>query len=67
MTIELTLRNMSCGHCVKTVTETVKQIDPAADPNEAAPHSLRRWARELLAPQMPLSAAAPARAAASLN
>lgn len=43
------------------------QIDPAADPNEAAPHSLRRWARELLAPQMPLSAAAPARAAASLN
>ena len=31
MTIELTLRNMSCGHCVKTVTETVKQIDPAAD------------------------------------
>ena len=28
--IELTLPTMTCGHCVKTVTRTVQQIDPAA-------------------------------------
>lgn len=28
--IELTLPDMTCGHCVKTVTRTVQQIDAAA-------------------------------------
>jgi copper chaperone len=28
--IELTLPTMTCGHCVKTVTRTVQQLDPAA-------------------------------------
>jgi len=30
MTIELTLPDMTCGHCAKTVTSTVQQVDPAA-------------------------------------
>lgn len=28
--IELTLPDMTCGHCVKTVTQTVQQLDPSA-------------------------------------
>ena len=28
--IELTVPSMSCGHCVKTVTETVQRVDAAA-------------------------------------
>ena len=28
--IELTLPTMTCGHCVRTVTETVKQVDNQA-------------------------------------
>jgi copper chaperone len=28
--IELTIPTMTCGHCVKTVTRTVQQVDPAA-------------------------------------
>lgn len=28
--IELTLPTMTCGHCVRTVTETVRRVDPAA-------------------------------------
>ncbi|CAN5171205.1 heavy-metal-associated domain-containing protein [soil metagenome] len=28
--IELTLPTMTCGHCVKTVTETVQRLDPSA-------------------------------------
>jgi copper chaperone len=28
--IDFTLPTMSCGHCVKTVTRTVQQIDPKA-------------------------------------
>jgi len=28
--IELTLPTMTCGHCVRTVTQTVKGIDAAA-------------------------------------
>jgi copper chaperone len=28
--IELTLPTMTCGHCVKTVTETVHRIDAQA-------------------------------------
>jgi len=30
MTIELTLPDMTCGHCVKVVTETAQRLDPAA-------------------------------------
>lgn len=28
--IELTLPTMTCGHCVRTVTETVQRVDPQA-------------------------------------
>lgn len=28
--IELTLKDMTCGHCVRTVTRTVQQVDPQA-------------------------------------
>ncbi|MDH4392857.1 MAG: heavy-metal-associated domain-containing protein [Aquabacterium sp.] len=28
--IELTLPTMTCGHCVRTVTETVHQVDTQA-------------------------------------
>jgi len=28
--IELTLPDMTCNHCVRTVTETVRKLDPAA-------------------------------------
>ena len=28
--IELTLPTMTCGHCVRTVTETVQKVDPQA-------------------------------------
>jgi copper chaperone len=28
--IELTLPSMTCGHCVKTVTEIVKRVDAGA-------------------------------------
>lgn len=31
--IELTLPTMTCGHCVRTVTETVHKLDPAAQLN----------------------------------
>jgi copper chaperone len=30
MSIELTLPDMTCGHCVKTVTATAQRLDPAA-------------------------------------
>lgn len=30
MTIELTLPDMTCGHCAKVVTATVQQVDPSA-------------------------------------
>lgn len=40
--IELTLPDMTCGHCVKTVTETVKRIDPQATPQIDLPtHRVR--------------------------
>jgi len=29
--IEFEVKNMSCGHCVGSVTKAVKQIDPAAE------------------------------------
>lgn len=28
--MELTLPDMTCGHCVKTVTQTVQKLDPQA-------------------------------------
>jgi copper chaperone len=28
--IELTLPDMTCGHCERTVTETVRRVDPQA-------------------------------------
>ena len=28
--IELELPDMTCGHCVKTVTDTVRKLDPQA-------------------------------------
>jgi copper chaperone len=28
--IEMTLSTMTCGHCVRTVTETVRKLDPVA-------------------------------------
>jgi copper chaperone len=30
MTIELLLPAMSCGHCVKTITQTAQRLDPQA-------------------------------------
>ena len=40
--IELTLPTMTCGHCVKTVTETVQRIDPKATPQIDLPtHRVR--------------------------
>jgi copper chaperone len=30
MTIELTLPDMTCGHCVQTVTRTAQRLDPQA-------------------------------------
>lgn len=30
MTIELILPDMTCGHCVKTVTEVARRLDPQA-------------------------------------
>ncbi len=28
--IEMTLPDMTCGHCVRTVTDTVHKVDPGA-------------------------------------
>ena len=40
--IELTLPDMTCNHCVKTVTETVRRIDPKATPQiDLAAHRVR--------------------------
>lgn len=30
MLVELTLPTMTCGHCVRTVTQTVQRLDPQA-------------------------------------
>jgi copper chaperone len=30
MTVEFTLPDMTCGHCVKSVTAAVLRVDPAA-------------------------------------
>lgn len=29
--IEFEVQNMSCGHCIASVTKTVKQTDPSAE------------------------------------
>ena len=40
--IELTLPDMTCGHCVKTVTQTVKALDPQAQvETDLATHRVR--------------------------
>jgi len=40
--IELTLPDMTCGHCVKTVTSTVQKLDPAATvQTDLATHQVR--------------------------
>jgi len=40
--IELTLPTMTCNHCVKTVTETVRRVDPNATPQiDLATHRVR--------------------------
>ena len=40
--IELTLPTMTCGHCVRTVTETVKQVDGEATVQiDLATHQVR--------------------------
>ena len=31
--IELTVKNMSCGHCVNSVTQAAKSVDPGAQVN----------------------------------
>jgi copper chaperone len=40
--IEFTLPTMTCGHCVKTVTETVQRLDAAAQLDiDLATHKVR--------------------------
>ena len=40
--IELKLPDMTCGHCVKTVTTTVQKLDPAAKVDcDLAEHRVR--------------------------
>ena len=40
--IELTLPTMTCNHCVKTVTETARRVDPNATPQiDLATHRVR--------------------------
>lgn len=52
MTLELTLPDMTCGHCVKTVTATVQRLDPQAQLSaDLTAHRVRietRVAREVL-------------------
>lgn len=56
--IELTLPDMTCGHCVKTVTEVARRLDPNAQvqtdlathrarfETQADPQALRRALEE---------------------
>lgn len=52
MTIELTLPSMTCGHCVRTVTQTAQRLDPQARVSaDLATHKVvfdTQVARELL-------------------
>lgn len=42
LVIELTLPDMTCGHCVKTVTGTVHKLDAAAQVQcDLASHTVR--------------------------
>lgn len=42
MTLELTLPDMTCGHCVKSVTATVQKLDPTATvQTDLATHQVR--------------------------
>ncbi len=40
--IEFTLPTMTCGHCVRTVTETVQRVDPSAQLQIDLPNHLVR-------------------------
>ena len=40
--IEMTLPTMTCGHCVRTVTETVQRVDPSAQLQIDLPNHLVR-------------------------
>lgn len=56
--IELTLPDMTCGHCVRTITEVARWLDPQADvqtdlsthrarfQTEADPQALRKALEE---------------------
>ncbi|MFM2187270.1 MAG: heavy-metal-associated domain-containing protein [Burkholderiaceae bacterium] len=56
--IELTLPDMTCGHCVRTITEVARRLDPQADvqtdlsthrarfQTEADPQALRKALEE---------------------
>ena len=40
--IELAIPSMTCGHCVRTVTETVRRVDPGATVSVDLPsHAVR--------------------------
>jgi copper chaperone len=40
--IEFQIDAMTCGHCVSTVTKTVKAVDPAAEVNvDLASHTVQ--------------------------
>jgi copper chaperone len=36
--LELNLPDLSCGHCVRAVTETLHQLDPQAEVSIDLPH-----------------------------
>ncbi len=38
MTYEFQIPNMSCGHCVRAITEAVKAADPQAQVSTDLPH-----------------------------
>ena len=48
--IEFTLPTMTCGHCVRTVTETVQRVDPAAQLQIDLPAHQVRISTQLGAP-----------------
>jgi copper chaperone len=53
--IELTLPTMTCGHCVRAVTETVQRVDPQAQLQVDLPaHRVRIESQQ---PQQAFSAA----------
>lgn len=42
MTIEFTLPDMSCGHCIRAATSAVQRVDPAAQVTTDRPARLLR-------------------------